>query len=84
MTPRTSICATAEQAILQSLILMQRAACSQQVESLIVHFHYHLPPSIYGTTTTPRLPACPTILLAIPSKLNPESLVSLCLIFAIS
>lgn len=39
---------------------------------------------IYGTTTTPRLLACPTTLLAMPSKLNPDSLVSLCLIFAIS
>jgi hypothetical protein len=38
----------------------------------------------YGTITTPTLPACPTTLRAIPSRLNPLSLVSECLIFAIS
>jgi hypothetical protein len=34
--------------------------------------------------TTPRLPAWPTTLLAMPSKLNPLNRVSECLIFAIS
>ena len=37
-----------------------------------------------GTTTTPKLPACPTTLLTKPSRLNPFSIASPFLIFAIS
>jgi hypothetical protein len=43
-----------------------------------------LPSSPHGTITTPMLPAWPTTLRAMPSKVNPLSLVSECLILAIS
>ena len=39
---------------------------------------------VQGTTFTPRLPACATMLFTKPSKGEPLSLVSECLIFAIS
>lgn len=38
----------------------------------------------HGTTITPKLPACATTLLHNPSRLKPLSLISLCLILAIS
>ena len=38
----------------------------------------------HGTTMTPKLPACATTLLHSPSRLKPLSLISLCLILAIS
>ena len=43
-----------------------------------------MPPTAYGTITMPMLPACATTLFTMASSEVPASLLSLCLIFAIS
>lgn len=66
-----------------SCILLPQAPLLCRQSTIAAKIQKVCPPA-YGTTTTPKLPACPTILLAIPSRLKPLNRVSLCLIFAIS